>query len=65
MAELKTCPFCGGPARVKVVDDKIRYKRFYPSCYDRHCLGRNNSRYYCTEQQEIEAWNRRADDGTN
>ena len=63
MAELKPCPFCGSPARIKVIDDGVHYKKFYPSCTNRNCIGRNTHKYFCSERLAVEEWNRRADNG--
>ena len=63
MDELRPCPFCGGNARIRVIDDGIHYKKFLPSCTDRHCLGRNSNKYFCSETLAVNEWNRRSDNG--
>lgn len=50
--ELKPCPFCGGNAEMK------SYTMFWVVCDD--CL--SETTVYSTEEEAIEAWNRRATD---
>ena len=58
MADLKPCPFCGGKAFIMS----------YHSIKDAYCICKSckvrmpNSP---TRQKAIEAWNRRAEDGTD
>lgn len=64
--ELKPCPFCGGNA--KLVDHtfwndttkSFSYKSYGVMC--RHC-GVQGFQFYETEEEAINAWNRRATDG--
>ena len=59
MAELKTCPFCGGEARMHT-----RYMRHAEQFrYLVKCLRCNARMEYRNEAAAIEAWNRRADNG--
>ena len=59
MAELKPCPFCGGAAFV----GEYRYgdcgETFFVFCTD--CQAESHEHY--TEEEAVEAWNRRAADG--
>ena len=62
MAELKPCPFCGGKAFLS---------EYLYSCEPGRCTtqfvefnGCHTTTYeYNTEEEAIEAWNRRAEDG--
>ena len=56
MAELKHCPFCGGEAEI------IQNDHFTDiSCKDDECRGFTYYLKFKTEEEAIEAWNRRAD----
>ena len=61
MNKLKPCPFCGGEAKIKVMSYRTRTSKYFPSCVDRHCLGRNTSKYYPTPIMAVNEWNRRAE----
>lgn len=55
MNELKPCPFCRGKAKLQ-------------SYYKDHCVyctkcNASTMKWFPTEIEAIEAWNRRADDG--
>lgn len=55
MKELKPCPFCGGSnIHVESVDNL----RSYICCYD--CLSSFWQQEACCEEDNIDAWNRRA-----
>lgn len=59
MAELKPCPFCGCK--------DIRVARDKEAIIERHravCFECSAQMYRGTPQEVIEAWNRRAEDGT-
>ena len=58
--ELKPCPFCGGKACIER-DDTSVIPRFLPVCsnYGNGCWGMQEN-WFITEQEAIEAWNRRA-----
>ena len=53
MAEPKTCPFCGGKDLTMVNDEN----HFFVGCYTCTTCGPVGK----TEEEAIEAWNRRAD----
>lgn len=55
------CPFCGGPAKVYDKKDDIRGHRYIPTCEDKHCLSRNQSKYYPSYEAAVIAWNDRKD----
>lgn len=60
MAELKSCPFCGGDAELNhgiVVEGKIKY--FEVSCKDINCRGFALVCSKTTEEKAICAWNTR------
>ena len=60
--KLKQCPFCGGKACIER-DDMNGISRFLPVCsnYGNNCWGMQEN-WFVTEQEAIEAWNRRAND---
>ena len=55
MAELKPCPFCGGEDLMMVDDDDY----FFVGCNTCDTCGPGEG----TEEEAIEAWNKRADNG--
>lgn len=61
MMELKPCPFCGGEAILRNFDG-ADYKCECTNnfCQASYMIGMN----YDTEEDAIEAWNRRITDGT-
>jgi Lar family restriction alleviation protein len=62
MAELKPCPFCGSKAFLSefVYDLELgRVKMQFVECNGCHAT----TYEYDTEEEAIEAWNRRAEDG--
>lgn len=89
MANLNSCPFCGGNAimhKAEFPSECVQYKKeipkgariirsvkypsgktyyefraqaFIPQCSDSKCLGRSR-KMFKTEEEAIEAWNRRA-----
>lgn len=60
MAELKPCPFCGSKATLHERTDG-----FYVDCASqyRFCTVLPSTWIYKTEEDAIEAWNRRVDNG--
>lgn len=66
MSELKPCPFCGGRMRVDYELHPLRYavvhvSKFY---FTDICYGGTDYEYR-TEEEAIEVWNRRVNDGNN
>lgn len=60
MAELKSCPFCGGEARPVLYHNKeCTWVRHYVKC---QCCDVHTPNYL-EREIAIEAWNRRADNG--
>lgn len=58
MSELKKCPFCGGEA-------KIRGEKYWQPNVRRNVICTNcfaNSGWFKTDEEAIEAWNRRVND---
>ena len=59
MTELKPCPFCGGEA--EMCEDSItafgKYRKLYVVVCKNLCV---KTRQWYSEEQAIEAWNRRA-----
>lgn len=70
MAELKPCPFCGRKATIYIKAARSRFPnsdfRYFPSCVEPSCLGRNLGKSFDTFDNAKEAWNKRvkAEDGT-
>ena len=62
MKELKPCPFCGGEAKVEK-EPFATWDEFIAHCNNPKCiafyLGYYDEGLYKTEEQAIEAWNRR------
>ena len=54
--KLKSCPFCGGEAKInRIVNTFYQYARYFSSCT--RCSA--ESKVFETEQEAIEAWNTR------
>ena len=61
MAELKPCPFCGEIPLLYESKQDLKNILYGVSCYgEHHCASVG---YFDTEEEAIEAWNRRAEDG--
>ena len=60
-SQMKTCPYCGKPGMMDVTGDGVhrKYQKFYPTSSDRHCMGRNKTKYFRTWEEAEAAWNRR------
>lgn len=58
-AELISCPFCGGAARVATTLHATGAKRYYPECLTDGCPGRPELTTYATEAKAVAAWNAR------
>ena len=73
MDELKTCPFCGWSAEMKVIESLMGRKTVIrctrPSCYLSYPNGFTSwHNHDCEENAEIlltTAWNRRVEDGND
>lgn len=60
MTELKPCPFCGEDAKVYKLPSIYRNRSYYGiECGSNECITLTMSADYRTEQEAIEAWNRR------
>lgn len=59
--ELKTCPFCGKEAELKVDKHIPSGIDYTPRCTDASCCGRL-SKKYSTREVAVHKWNRRAND---
>lgn len=59
MDELKPCPFCGAEGDINYNYDK----KFAPYCINEDCFLNELNHGFETEQEAIEAWNRRTNDG--
>lgn len=55
---LKSCPFCGAEGDITYNYDK----KFVPYCINDNCLLNENDVEFDTEEEAVEAWNRRVDD---
>ena len=55
---LKSCPFCGAEGDINYNYDK----KFAPYCINDDCFLNELNHGFETEQEAIEAWNRRAND---
>ena len=60
MAELKTCPFCGKEAEMRVQKHCPAGFDYTPRCSDPSCPGRITKKWN-SKETAIYAWNRRAD----
>lgn len=68
MIELKPCPFCGHCALVMQLKQSVS-RRYYVACGNKaeRCIASGHwvfGNFYATKREAMEAWNRRADNGT-
>lgn len=65
MEQLKPCPFCGGEV---TIETEIQVRNFadgfFVSCRNGDCDVQPQTILMDTEEEAIEAWNRRMNDGT-
>ncbi len=59
---LLPCPFCGKEGTIYVTKRSLSFIKdvFYPRCKTHQCVGNNGWVEFGSEDQAIEAWNRRA-----
>lgn len=63
MAEMKSCPFCGGEAEIST-NTRIIKGKHHPIYWVKCCeCGAKVPRYNRTAEEAIDIWNRRASDG--
>ena len=59
MSELKPCPFCGGEAKISAENFGAKY---FVRCINiKNCLVRPFTISYSTEEEAVNAWNRRVE----
>lgn len=64
MNKLKTCPFCGGTNITMYSLKDPSLHGFIHICDGvDDCMVKIESRLFSTEEEAVEAWNRRVDDG--
>ena len=56
-SELKTCPFCGGKA--KMISTGFGMGTFYVMCVNERCEVSPATKYYYEEEDAAKAWNKR------
>lgn len=63
---LKPCPFCGGQAEVERIFANSTQVRYMVCClnYNSDCLIQPETPWLESEEEAIEEWNRRAEDGS-
>ena len=61
MNELKPCPFCGDIPMLYENKKDLRNILYSVSCYGEHHTA--SVGYFYSEEEAIEAWNRRVEDG--
>lgn len=58
----KHCPFCGKSGVIyEICREAHPSERFYPSCPDESCLGRNLVKGYATKLEALRGWNKRCE----
>lgn len=58
MAELLSCPFCGGSAEMHITQHIPSGKDYTPRCRHASCCGRL-SKKYATRELAVAMWNKR------
>lgn len=56
--KVKNCPFCGNGAELKV---RMPSKLYRYCCPDYRCCARGFGLWFKSEDEALEAWNKRAD----
>lgn len=56
--KVKKCPFCGNDAELKVRMPSMLYRY---CCMDYRCCARGFGLWFKSEDEALEAWNKRAD----
>jgi Lar family restriction alleviation protein len=59
MEKLKPCPFCGGDAKLKKVDELI-VDMYFVCCGNTNCQTYARTAYQATKEMAVKVWNRRA-----
>ena len=57
--QLKPCPFCGGEASMRI---RPYCSVVYAGCLNSDCKIQPTTDWYDTDEEAIEAWNRRVND---
>ena len=68
MAKLKPCPFCGGDAEMEIKYGDYGYTPHIYSVKCKRCnakIGKVSNNYADLSDDVVNAWNRRASDGSN
>ena len=65
MAELKPCPFCGHTPKIERFENRFNRIYFAIECHSTDCDIIPQTAWYADKQEAIEAWNRRATNGTD
>ena len=62
--KLKPCPFCGSNGQVRYDYGVLRgeYSGYYVQCSNSYCTAYSLFAPFSTEQEAVEAWNRRVND---
>ncbi|MBQ6721547.1 MAG: Lar family restriction alleviation protein [Clostridia bacterium] len=56
---MKPCPFCGGKAVMIVKENAVTHGKYFPSCGNRNCIGRNKTKYFYSVLTAVVKWNER------
>lgn len=63
MADLKSCPFCGGEAKLQDTTYGNNISAYVVRCKNIECNVRPTTNWFRLRKDAIEMWNRRAEDG--